>query len=296
MATLIKIDNNRRGYLDVTRTLFAHGTEQDSRNGRTIELRDVIIELADPFDAVPSGVRPGYQLAIGAVEALQLVGGFSDPQLTCEVAPNFKRFLDDRRLYGSYGTRTDAQFPVIAERLAADDDTRQAVVTLWNPALDAPGGKRDHPCTIAFDFLIRDNKLCMTTFMRSNDHWWGWPYDAWMFTSVQVTLANVLGYDVGTYTHHAVSYHIYEPHWALAQEMLRNAPEGEAVPTRQFGQWLGGWESASSEAGDVWDKLSGVGADRPTATETSDWYLYLLGRRRLEVVRRNYERLGVPVE
>ncbi len=218
MAELLKIADNRDGYIDVIDYVRRMGRKQPSRNGDTLEVDDLIIELADPSKAIPCGIgRKGFNSALGPMEALQLIGGFVDPLALVKIAPNMERFMEEeewgvpKNFHGGYGQRTGWQLPVALDRLLDEDqrDSRQCVVTFWDPKLDVAGGKKDHPCTIAANFRIRDEKLLMSTFMRSNDAHWGWPYDAIAFTGLQLSVAAWLDLEPGPYTHHAASFHIY---------------------------------------------------------------------------------------
>ena len=294
MAELVKIENGRTGYLEIVDTLLSKGGREPSRNGMTVEVRDMVIELANPLDAVPCGVRPGLNIAIGAVEALQLVGGFSDISLTCEIQPNFRNYLDGTEFYGAYGLRTRKQLPAICDRLMDQSETRQAIVTIWDPELDTKPGKKDYPCTTAFSFLIRDGRLNMSTFMRSNDAWWGWPYDVWQFTTLQESMAIVLGVPVGTYTHHAASFHLYEPHWAAAKQMLNDAESGQQIETLGFGDALDygdGWASAQRSAEKVWRVVTGTLPAAKLEGRTEDWYAETLMTARLRGAQRNMDAL-----
>jgi thymidylate synthase len=69
---------------------------------------------------------------------------------------------------------------------------------------------KDVNCTVALHFIIREGKLYLTTYMRSNDIWMGFPYDVFQFASMQVLLSMELGVELGTYTHIAGSLHLYE--------------------------------------------------------------------------------------
>ena len=68
----------------------------------------------------------------------------------------------------------------------------------------------DLNCTVCLQFIVRDEKLYCTTYMRSNDLWLGFPYDVFQFTCIQIRMAMELGLDIGSYTHIAGSLHIYE--------------------------------------------------------------------------------------
>ena len=50
----------------------------------------------------------------------------------------------------------------------------------------------------------------MTTYMRSNDLWMGFPNDVFQFTAIQIYLAMRLGVKLGSYTHIAGSLHLYD--------------------------------------------------------------------------------------
>lgn len=50
----------------------------------------------------------------------------------------------------------------------------------------------------------------MTTYMRSNDLWFGFPYDVFQFTCMQILMSMELELELGTYTHIAGSLHLYE--------------------------------------------------------------------------------------
>ena len=155
------------------------------------------------------------------------------------VGPQFKNYAEDNGLFhGAYGLRTDGQYEKVIERLKNDPDTRQAVVTIWDPKLDLLPQKRDYPCTILHQFRIRDNKLNMTVFMRSNDVWLGAAYDFFQFTRVQLAMANVLGIEPGKYTHHVGSLHIYEQHYEAADKLYHiDRDKYEDIPPIHGGTW-----------------------------------------------------------
>jgi hypothetical protein len=295
MAELIRIRGAASGYRTILDTLLTKGRTQKSRNGETLEIEDLVIEVADPKQAIIGTARPGYNEAIGAVEGLQLVAGISDSSLTCEIQPNFRAFMDDGKFWGAYGPRTVDQFPIITERLRADPDTRQAVVTLWDPEYDAKGGKQDHPCTTAFNFRIRDGRLNMTTFMRSNDAYWGWPYDVYQFCLVQNTMANVLGVRLGTYTHHAASFHLYEPHFEVAKSIVdgdepNDAPRYLLVFVDHNKDKT--WEHPRDSARRVWHVVRGVAAADSLQTNVEYDYARMLLDRKIKVATKNQDKLG----
>jgi thymidylate synthase len=85
------------------------------------------------------------------------------------------------------------QFRECFSRLRDDPDTRQAVVIIHNPIYDWSTRSKDLPCTLAFQFLLRDKKLDMIATMRSQDAWWGFVYDTGEFQWFQEIMAGWLG-------------------------------------------------------------------------------------------------------
>jgi thymidylate synthase len=99
------------------------------------------------------------------------------------------------------------QWAYVRDMLKADPLSRQAVLHI-KTADNTPS--KDVNCTVCLQFLIRDEKLHATVYMRSNDIWMGFPYDVFSFTAMQCKMAMELGVGIGTYTHIAGSLHLYE--------------------------------------------------------------------------------------
>ena len=208
---MIEIPDARNGYLNLVFEVLKEGKKVAPRGIATREIEDAVISIADPYNTLPLGVGRNVNTGVGAVEACQLLAGMSLPQLVLKIGPQFKSFTEDNGLFhGAYGLRTNGQYQVVLERLRDDPNTRQAVVTIWDPKLDLLPSKRDYPCTILHQFRIRDGRLNMSVYMRSNDVWLGAAYDFLQFSRVQIALASLLDVEVGAYNHHVGSLHIYE--------------------------------------------------------------------------------------
>jgi thymidylate synthase len=76
-------------------------------------------------------------------------------------------------------------------------------------------------------FFIRDNRLHGLAYMRSNDAILGLPYDIFLFTMLQETMAATLVVELGEYHHYAGSLHLYSHHHTMAKEIVRNRVESE---------------------------------------------------------------------
>jgi thymidylate synthase len=121
-----------------------------------------------------------------------------------------ERLFDGGKLESSY-----SQIHLVTLLLHRQPQTRQAIVTAWNSG-DLPhavaGDRGDLPCTLSLQFLLRNGKLNCICTMRSNDIWYGMPYDIFCFTSIQRLMAEWLKVRVGWYQHQVGSLHVYAKH------------------------------------------------------------------------------------
>ncbi len=120
------------------------------------------------------------------------------------------------------------------QTLKTDKDSRQAIMLFNKPHYQWIGNK-DVICTLNAIFNIRDNKLNFSVSMRSNDAILGTPTDVAFFCLLQQQMLKLLkpyypGLELGTYTHTANSYHIYERHFTLVDEMIENDFSEKAFP------------------------------------------------------------------
>lgn len=148
----------------------------------------------------------------------------------------WNRMSDDGKIVNSnYGDRIQNikdevdglkfnQLDMCEELLRRDPNSRQAVIHIKQARDILTHPTKDLNCTVCLQFFIREGKLYMTTYMRSNDLWMGFPNDVFQFTCMQIYLAMKLGIGLGTYTHIAGSLHLYERDYETS---LHNIESGE---------------------------------------------------------------------
>lgn len=193
------------------------GKKEPSRAGNIVgEALNAITVISNPRKGiVKSDIRQmSIDYAVG-----ELLWYMSGSNRLSDIEPYSKAWTslsdDGETVNSAYGYRIFKQFgfdqwELVREKLKADPNSRQAVIHIKDPS-DKP--TKDTPCTVALQFHIRDNKLYLTTYMRSNDLWLGWPYDVFSFTAFQQIMAMELGVEIGSYTHIAGSLHLYEKDW-----------------------------------------------------------------------------------
>lgn len=185
----------------------------DSTSPRGIPTKESLFDtivVHNPLTFPISGSLRNFRNVIGIIEGLSLVGQLSLPELLTSRVKKFNDFTDGGILHGAYSSRAYGALDDLVSLLARDPSSRQAVLTLYDSHRDLNVSKRDVPCTIAIQFLVRDARLHMRVMMRSNDVWLGMPYDFMQFAILQAAIAQALGYELGDYVHQTGSLHIYE--------------------------------------------------------------------------------------
>lgn len=233
MADLYTLSHGQRDYKTVVDAV-RHNSEHRSPRGRlTHDAGNVTLFFEDAdLNMLPTRVGRKLNTGIAAVEALQLIGGVSDAEVTIRVAPQFLQFTEPNgQFWGAYGRRSRGQLAEVVRKLQADPDSRQALISLWDPWLDNIPSKRDYPCTVALGFTVhRRRRLDLNVTMRSNDVWLGLPYDLYQFNQVQHTVATLLGLEVGEYVHNAWSLHLYDSDYEAAETQLHELAQSDYQP------------------------------------------------------------------
>ena len=113
------------------------------------------------------------------------------------------------------------QLQMVETLLREHPESRQAVIHIKQARDLVTFPTKDVNCTICLQFFIREGKLYLTTYMRSNDLWMGFPNDVFQFTAIQIYLAMRLGVELGSYTHIAGSLHLYERDYQSALKNIK---------------------------------------------------------------------------
>ena len=118
-----------------------------------------------------------------------------------------------------------AQLDIITEKLNISPYNRHGYASIWNPSVDL---KKPYPsCIIGIYFMVRDEKLNMTAMLRSNDAWGQALNDMYELVKLQERIAMKLQFEVGIYTHFAISYHLYTKDYMDAQLYLKEYHNGK---------------------------------------------------------------------
>lgn len=214
------------------------GHEIECRGMRSKELRGYQATLTDIHRNFLMNPRRKLSPIYASAELLWYLSGDDSVTMIRAYAPQYESFAEnDGTVHGAYGRRWEYddgrnQLLLAIEALKRYRETRQCVVSMWRADdLLCIGAKRDLPCTMTWQFMIRDDRLHMICTMRSNDIWLGMPYDVYANTTIQKLMAIALNVGVGDYTHQVGSIHLYDKNVAASREVVKFETPLLRVPT-----------------------------------------------------------------
>ena len=200
-----------------------HGDTEESRDGAVVgEIINAITVIEDPTRCILKSPIRKLPMRYMVGELLWYLSGNPNLSAIQLYTKAWDRMSDDGVTVNSnYGHKIQHavdevdgklfdQMKMVEHLLSVDPNSRQAVIHIKQARDVFVNPTKDLNCTVCLQFFIRDGKLYMTTYMRSNDLWMGFPNDVFQFTCMQVYLAMRLNVDLGTYTHIAGSLHLYE--------------------------------------------------------------------------------------
>lgn len=115
--------------------------------------------------------------------------------------------------YGYFWQHNDQLLRVI-EELKNNPQSRRAIIVHYD-INELDRYKHDTPCNLSLNFYILNKELCMTVFARSIDLVYGFCNDQYIFSKLQLSLANELDLRMGSMHWFITNLHIYKKHYNL---------------------------------------------------------------------------------
>lgn len=282
------------GFSDVYGTLLTwllgSPVEHNERTGRAIHVgrggTSFRVDLAD--GSLPTcGLRRTFPRTAAAETAWYLKG---DRDLTWlrQYAPIWDKFAEtikvptyeddvytgDESYQGitaAYGYRWRRHFKrdqlgLAIEALRKNPSDRRVLVAAWDPSQDGLGAERQMnvPCPDSFTFSITEGELHSTMRLRSSDVFVGLPYDVMGHALLVDAVAKSIGVRPGVLQFSISHAHLYDTHWAMAEECIAKAALGfePALP-------LPGWSVEQ-----IVEQPDAYVAQVTTDSKAVDWPLY----------------------
>ena len=134
----------------------------------------------------------------------------------------------------TYHQRMEKQIPWLIEELRRNPDSRRAVMVIREESdrsTDSPA------CLQILQYLIRNGALHAKILFRSNDATKATFMNAFALVMLQKRIADTLGVPVGSYTHRAHSFHVYERDYDMFDGYVRRIKSGGELCYYYEGEW-----------------------------------------------------------
>lgn len=151
---------------------------------------------------------------------------------------------------GGFGDINQIDF--IIDELRRNPYSRRAVIDTRN--INCELWSDDPACLQHLQFFVRNGKLNLKVLFRSNDAVKASFNNAFALILLQKRIADELGYEVGTYTHRANSFHCYERDFDMLKGYVKRIEESvpghdltNAAPEDLCYNYVGGWDLLMEE-------------------------------------------------
>jgi thymidylate synthase len=245
---MYRFENLDQALIGMSKELLRVGVKRKTRGFDCIEMPNpILICIENPHDRFVTIKERKWNKMLPFVESLWILLGINDlDSLPGNYVNNLYNFSDNGKTWrAGYGPRIRAfsglkndycisepehrnifsgqvgvvdQLKFVVECFKRDPQSRQAVITISDPAKDCfeTDGSlkitKDQPCSRSLHFQMNIyGQLDIIVDIRSNDILWGFSaVNVCNFSIIQEVVARILNVPVGKYYHKADNFHFYE--------------------------------------------------------------------------------------
>lgn len=211
-------------FLDIFYYIHKNGRHTVNRKGQGLyEMRNVTLVLDPEASTYCLGRYPSQEylekeLDFYASGSLQLSDAVAMSKFWSKCSDDGKTINSNYGflLFHDENKHGFTQFEHAINCLRNNSYSKKAVMTLYSK--EHAYISNDNPCTLVINLYIQGDALNMQVIMRSNDLWYGLPYDLPFFRVVHYTALAMLkrtypNLGLGYHIHQALNLHFYE--WAF---------------------------------------------------------------------------------
>lgn len=203
-------------YIQALKDCLALTSATSSRVGLVYDLGPAIFEFEPEklnfLTLKNRALNPFFAIA----EAAWVIGGENRLDILNYYLKSYNDFSDDGlTLNGAYGFRLRQHFgfdqiKIAINELKESPNSRRCVLNMYSPNDLKNNKSKDIPCNTSIMLKLRNGALDITITNRSNDIYWGIPYNLFVFQTLHCYLAKEIGVKLGYQRHFTDSLHLYE--------------------------------------------------------------------------------------
>ena len=231
-VNVLEVHNVNEAFKEIWWKFRAYGVKEDSHNGPVIVMPGPFITTyTKPKQHVLFNPQRDANPVFHLMEAIWVFGGQNHVDFLLPFNARYSDYAEiDGTVHGAYGRRWLEHFSMnqvllIIQLLKKDPNSRQAVLTMWDPVYDLTDYRlKDRPCNTHIYFDCRGGKVNMTVCCRSNDMLWGgYGANVVVFSMLQELIALGVGMPMGLYHQFSNNCHIYLEN-EMAKSFFDNPP------------------------------------------------------------------------
>lgn len=187
------------------------------------EIYPVTIKINNPTRGILYIKNRPYNPAFMVAETIWNLTGQTSSWLL-DYNQKYDAYFTDGKLLAGYGNRIFNwkdnldQIKKLVNLLQRNPFSQHGTIVIADPSFDLDNPKFV-PCITFIKFKIRNYQLHMSTFMRAQDMWLGFPYDAHLLLSIFQLVAVLLEVEMGCYYHICDVARLYERDYQGSEEI-----------------------------------------------------------------------------
>lgn len=200
------------------RKVYADGSDYIDVNRRQCrQLLNLMIRITNPSKDITSPIKKlnllGKIIYPGLDEIREVI-------LSKTVSPSYY-YSYGPRLF-NFNSQVNQIDNFVIPTLKEQQGSRRATAILFNPLKDSRIHNKEVPGLIMIDFKVHNDRLNVTSFIRSNDMYYGWPANIYQLSILQEYVSDRVGCRSGELTTVSGSAHIFKEHFKDILNLLDN--------------------------------------------------------------------------
>lgn len=203
---MIKKENVNEAWKNAMRYLLQEGIDFTDKDGRLCrECINLKIEIEKPYEDI---TKPIDLLSDSKDWVYPRIDEIANSTLTRKHNPGHI-YVYGQRIFNFSETINQIDNFIIP-LLRKDELSRRALVTLWDPKIDANIFNKEVPSVINLHFIVQDDKINVTATIRSLNLFFGFPANIYQIYLLQEYVAQRLNKNLGSINLFILSAHIFE--------------------------------------------------------------------------------------
>jgi thymidylate synthase len=213
---MIVKDSTMDAWKEALKIALSKGKDFVDENNRTCrEVFNLVLRIKEPAADITKPIKILNGFKNWRYPPLEEIGQI---MLSNKLAPDYSYSYGPRIF--NFQKKIDQINDFVIPLLKENPNSRRATITLWDPVQDSNILKRDTPGLVMIDFKLRNNKLNMTSVIRSNDLFFGWPANIYQLFVLQDFVRKKLGCEIGSLDTFSISAHIFKDQFDYIKKIL----------------------------------------------------------------------------